>query len=515
MATSDSNTTNIAFVEETSYGVLPGSPDFKTLRLTGETLAHAKETIQSQEIRSDRQVPDLVKVGSAANGNINFELSFAEYLAFFEAVLGGSFQDISLTGITGSISAANSTFTAASANAVASIPAGGFVQVTTASATANNGIKRVLTNTGTVITFAPGSFSVDTTSVASSFACSDLRNGTARRSYTFEREVTNSVGTKLYQTYPGCYIGMMDLRVESKQIVTGSFQVMGKYGETALVSNNTNGAAVATGTLTIDTNPLDGDTVTIGARSYTFQDTLTNVAGNVFIGISAAATRNNLVAAIMLAAGSGTAYAAATTVHPTVTAVALSTSNATISAKTAGTAGNSIVTTSDFDDTDSGFAAATLTGGSNTQYLPSEDGDVLNGTSNLGTIQGSGGTFSDKMRSLGFSINNNLRGKDALGEEGNFEIGLGTFSVTGNISAYFADNTLYQALIDHDDNALGFTLRDSDDNVLAFTFPRIKWGSGNPNASAINTDIMLDIDFNAIRDPGTGVTMIVNKFPAA
>lgn len=514
MPTSDANTTNIAYCEETTYGVLPGSPDFKTLRLTGETLAHAKETIQSQEIRSDRQVPDLVKVGSSATGNVNFELSFAEYLPFMEAVLCGSFDDITLTDINGSIDKDASTFTCTSSGAMSSLPVGGYVKLASAT-TANNGIKRVLSNDGTVVTFAPGSFSANTTGQNATWTTSDLRNGIERRSYTIEREVINSEGTKLFQSYPGCYIGMMDMRVESKQIVTGSFGVMGKFGTAASATLNTNLAAAATGTLTLVANPTDGDTVTIGTKTYTLQDTLTNTNGNVKIGATASDTLDNLIAAINLAAGAGTTYAAATTVHPTVTAAAGAGDTMTVTAKSTGTAGNAIATTETFTNSGNVFGAATLAGGVNPVYLASEDGDVLNGTSNLGTIQGSAGTFQDKMRVLAFSINNNLRGKDALGEEGNFEIGLGTFSVTGNISAYFADNTLYQALVNHDDNALAFTLQDSDGNVLGFTFPRIKWGAGNPNATAINTDIMLDIDFTAIRDTVSGVTMIINKFPAA
>lgn len=72
-------------------------------------------------------------------------------------------------------------------------------------------------------------------------------------------------------------------------------------------------AAPATGTITIGTNPLDGTTVTIGGKVYTFQTTLTNVDGNVDIGADANATATALAAAINLGAGAGTVYAAATT----------------------------------------------------------------------------------------------------------------------------------------------------------------------------------------------------------
>lgn len=513
MATSDANTTSLAFCQESTYGTLPGSPDFKLLRLTGETLGHGKETIQSQEIRSDRQVPDLVEVGSSATGGFNFELSFLEYQAFLEALLCGTITEYNVASVAGDIDESAETFTATTPGDVEDVPVGGFVKVTGATTAANNGYKRVIANDGDVLTFAPGSFTADQTGGTISFYTKTLRNGITRRSYTFEREVINSENAKYYQSYPGCYIGDCALRVESKQIITGTFNVLGKFGQTAAVSLNTNLLAFATGTLTASGNVSNGATVTIGSKVYTFQTSLTNSDGNVLIGGSASDSLDNLIAAINLAAGGGTTYAAATTIHPTVSAAAGSGDTLVATAKTAGTAGNSIATTE--TSASLSWATATLIGGVAHAYLASEDGDVLNGTSNLGTIQGTAGTYTDKLRVLAFNVNNNLRGKDALGELGNFEVGLGTFNVTGNISAYFADNTLYQALISHDDNALGITLTDSDNNVIAFTFPRIKWGAGNPNATAINTDIMLDIDFTAIRDAVSGVTMIVDFFPAA
>jgi hypothetical protein len=67
-------------------------------------------------------------------------------------------------------------------------------------------------------------------------------------------------------------------------------------------------------------NVSDGDTVTLGTVTYTFQNTLTNVAGHVQIGATDGDSMHNLEAAVMAGAGSGTAYAAATTANPDVDA---------------------------------------------------------------------------------------------------------------------------------------------------------------------------------------------------
>src|SRR5437879_98291 len=64
-------------------------------------------------------------------------------------------------------------------------------------------------------------------------------------------------------------------------------------------------------TLTATGQPANAQTVKIGGKTYTFQTVLTNVDGNVFIGATLTITLANLLAALNLGAGSGTAYAAA------------------------------------------------------------------------------------------------------------------------------------------------------------------------------------------------------------
>lgn len=117
----------------------------------------------------------------------------------------------------------------------------------------------------------------------------------------------------------------------------------------------------ASGTLTLTTNPLDTETVTIDGKTYTFQTTLTDVDGNVKIGASSTISAINLNAAIMVTSGGeGVAYAASTTVHPTVTSTQ-STNTITVTAFTGPTRGNVIATTETLSD--GSWGGATLSGG--------------------------------------------------------------------------------------------------------------------------------------------------------
>lgn len=89
--------------------------------------------------------------------------------------------------------------------------------------------------------------------------------------------------------------------------------------------------------------PGDGNQVQIAGKLYTFQTTLTNVDGNVAIGVDLPTSISNFAAAVNLGAGSGSAYAAATTANGSATA-ALAADNVSIqcTAITAGLAGNSL-----------------------------------------------------------------------------------------------------------------------------------------------------------------------------
>lgn len=90
---------------------------------------------------------------------------------------------------------------------------------------------------------------------------------------------------------------------------------------------------------------------------------LTNTNGFVFIGdLGADGALANLVAAIELGAGSGTAYAAAMTLHPTVSAAEGAGITMDALAKNQGVAGNSIVTTTDVSGA-SWAPVATMAGG--------------------------------------------------------------------------------------------------------------------------------------------------------
>lgn len=121
-------------------------------------------------------------------------------------------------------------------------------------------------------------------------------------------------------------------------------------------------ATKATQTLTSDaTNVTDGDTVVIGSITYRFKNTLAQ-AYDVKIGASAAATLDNLKAAINASGTDGTEYYAGTYAHPDVIATTNTDTTQLIQAVSAkASIGNAIVTTE--ASTHLSWGAATMAGG--------------------------------------------------------------------------------------------------------------------------------------------------------
>lgn len=122
----------------------------------------------------------------------------------------------------------------------------------------------------------------------------------------------------------------------------------------------------ATGVLTMTGVGTAAKIVTVGTTDgstpavYTLRAAV-STAFDVKIGATAAATLQNLVNAINAGAGAGTLYGTGTTANFDVSAVLLPGTQLQVTALTAGTAGNSIASTT--NETTASWAHATLTGG--------------------------------------------------------------------------------------------------------------------------------------------------------
>lgn len=190
-------------------------------------------------------------------------------------------------------------------------------------------------------------------------------------------------------------------------------------------------AAKSFGTLTIDTQPTSGDTMTIGLKVYTFVPNGTDTAdGEISIGTNLASAQANIVAAI-----NGTDDI--NTPHSLVSASDFAENACTITAYIGGTDGNAVDTTETFTAATNVFATATLEGGTNcsaanaiialvaainsmdTQGVGAADGtgDTVDFTADVAGISGNlieisetlvNGVFTDNATKLAGGINGTI-----------------------------------------------------------------------------------------------------------
>lgn len=90
MPNSSANRADVRYVVESVWGTTPATPALNKIRITGEGLNAGIQTAVSQELREDRNVSDVMKVGSNAGGNLEFELSYMSFDDLIEAVMGGT-----------------------------------------------------------------------------------------------------------------------------------------------------------------------------------------------------------------------------------------------------------------------------------------------------------------------------------------------------------------------------------------------------------------------------------------
>lgn len=138
---------------------------------------------------------------------------------------------------------------------------------------------------------------------------------------------------------------------------------------------------------------------------------------------------------------------------------------------------------------------------------------VLNAVSNVAAFFEGGSVQAGLyVKAMKYSLNNNLRGKPAIGVLGNVDVGLGDILVTGQMSAYFENDTMYQKFLTNAASSTATRFVDAEGNALIITMPKIKYSEGSVVAGGSNQDVMVDLTYQAMRDPTTGCTIQIDRF---
>lgn len=138
--------------------------------------------------------------------------------------------------------------------------------------------------------------------------------------------------------------------------------------------------------------------------------------------------------------------------------------------------------------------------------------EILNATSNVGTVEYQGAPLAAALQALTMKGDNNLREQRAVGEQFPAGIGYGKFDLSGTADMYFENFDIYTAFVAHTTVSLGFDFNDVDNNHYIFTIPAIKFTKDPIVPTGIDTDVMEKLEWTAQRDPILKTQMMVDRF---
>lgn len=548
---SDTNRASLSYVIETALGVTPTSPVFRQFPYSGApSLGLTPTTEVSNLIRSDRQIDDLILVGGEAGGEASSELAFEIHddhlaLAFFSEwqrrVAAENFNPYAaqidevetttdtfiLTGVVSETVTADFLVTANTiTRATGSWRDAGFrpgmtVLIEDSVATANDGYFTLLSVTDLVITTleALATQAADEVTISQTVVAGDI----------IRAEGFSNAGNNGFHVVDAGPTGLVipvtsNLVDEAAPPGTAAIHHVGRRAATSdLVAAVTPSRITSTALdfRTLDLEP--GDWVKVSGSGGTWP------AGNNIWARVLSVTQNALTFDIATGwvadAGTGTTVdlyfgerlkngvqRRSETLQITYEdqdPVLRQYLRGFLVDQAVITAGTQAIVEAEF--TYVGMSAEFKDDGPLSGETVFESGPVrvLNSSSNVarlarGGVVITGGNF---VTELSFTVNNNLRRKNAVSFIGAADIGAGEFGVTGSLAAYFDDKTIAEAVVQNSETSVDARFEDGAGHLLVIDAPRIKYSEGLPEIAGKNEDVMINANFQAIRDLTFGYTL--------
>lgn len=486
---SDSNRVAIGIVPEVTFGTTPATPAFENLRTTAPSLTYTPKTGVSNELRADRQITDLILLGTEAAGQINFEMSYNAQDTLLEAALFSAWvakqTHLNVTADS-SITDAGTVANTYAVNALgANYKLGQIVQASGFTNAANNQVFRVASSTATTVVGTALGLTAETAPPAGA----RLRVvGFAGASGDITATTVGGnalLATALDFTTLGLVIG--------EWIKIGGTAVGDQFAGTAANNGMARISAITATRLSLDIVPLGWATDAAAAKTIKVWvgDYLRNGVTEKSFTIERQFQDHSPITYEYFRGMEISAYSMS------FDAQAIATGSCSFSGR-------------DAISQDSGrFAGAT--------DVLAPTASVLNTSANVGRIAEGGVAVvgPNYVMAATIDINNNLRQQPAVGSLGAVGIGVGEFGVTGRLNTYFGNDDLYQKVLNNTASSYDIKLirTDASGQMLLFDLPQIKFSGGSPAVPGKNADVMADLQYQAYRHATLGYTMQAQRFP--
>jgi hypothetical protein len=143
----------------------------------------------------------------------------------------------------------------------------------------------------------------------------------------------------------------------------------------------------------------------------------------------------------------------------------------------------------------------------NTNPVMNASNNVARFLENL-TAMGAG-IFVPEVR---LTLSNNTRPQDGIGSLDHVGIGLGVCDVKGSMMVYFSDGALYDKFKNNTASGIATVVQDADGKAYVFSLPRVEYTKGDVVVGGQNQDILVDMEFQAVRHPTLGTTVQIDRF---
>ena len=490
----DSNRTRVTYIPETTLGVTPGSPSMRTARITGESLNFNIANTRSEELRADRQTPDLIQTNASNSGAINFEMSYPLEDTFISDALRsalfnewrshGRADGAEITSV-----ATNGTLTMGSTMIAGRFTVGALIYLSGFNNSGNNGLRRVSGISGAAVTIAPTTGLVGDTNpdsdnarprvklVGFEGAAGDIETTSAAGVHALTSSALDLDGWNLQ---PGDWIKI------GGTVAANQFTPVGINGwaRVSSVAEHSIGldrvpAGFVTNTGTGKTiRVFIGDAIQNGVTLYpmTIEKGFLSQAVPSFLVYRGCllGTMSMNVASQSILTGS---FEVLGTTH------------------TAGTA-----------SLDSEPEPATVAG-------------VMNAVSNVGRVAEAGVeipiTGPNFIQELTIEIGNNLREQGAVGILGLSGVGAGDLDMTGNLTTIFGNLDIYNKYVEGAETSFDFRVQRATgaaNQALVVDVPRIKFETGTVVAEGRNQDVQAAMTYRALLHAVLGYTIKMQRF---
>lgn len=240
---SDANRVQLAYAQESTFGEKEKGSNLQILRYNSESLKQDMNTTVSEELRHDRQISDIARIGLSASGGIDFELSYGSHDDFLKAALldDESWSNAAIIDARTTISAANSDNSlndSANGFVTAGFAAYQWIYVSGFDSSANNGFFKISSVAAGKLVLANGTLVDESAGKAIDIQQgAQITNGTTLVSYNIEKDFKDL--TQVLSLLKGMSINTMSLEIPADGIIKGSFGFMGSAEEPLVESAGT------------------------------------------------------------------------------------------------------------------------------------------------------------------------------------------------------------------------------------------------------------------------------------